>query len=113
MKSTVTLRSNRDFIRVYKRGRYLPGKYCVLHYMKNGRDHNRLGITTSRKVRGSVQRNRIRRLIRESYRLNEAGPKTGYDIVILGRETASKIGFDKMARDIIYLLKKAGIWSAG
>lgn len=80
--------------------------------MKNNKSVNRLGITTARNVRGSVYRNRIRRLMREVYRLNEENLRPGYDIVLLGRTNKSDIGFDKVEQDIVYLMKKANIWSA-
>ena len=110
MKFTVPLRFNHEFGRVYKRGRYIPGKHCVLHYMKNRREINRLGITTGRKVKGSVRRNRIRRLMREAYRLNEESVMCGYDIVLLGRDATEDLSYDIMESDIVAHLKKAGIW---
>ena len=110
MKYTVPLRFNYEFGRVYKRGRYIPGRYCVLHFMRNGRDLNRLGITTGRKVKGSVHRNRIRRLMRESFRLNETSIKSGYDIVLLGRDIPEALTCDIMESDIVTLMRKAGIW---
>ncbi len=110
MKSTVPLRFNHEFGRVYKRGKYYPGRHCVLHCMRNGRNVNRLGITTGRKVKGSVHRNRIRRLMRESYRLNEMNLTTGHDIVLLGRDEQGPLTCSMMESDIVSLLKRAGIW---
>lgn len=111
MKFTVSLRFNHEFGRVYRRGRYLPGKHCVLHCMKNGRNVNRLGITTGKKVKGSVRRNRIRRLMRESYRLNEKNLSAGYDIVLLGRNDTGTLTYGMMETDIVSLMKRAGIWA--
>ena len=79
--------------------------------MRNGRDINRLGITTTRKVKGSVRRNRIRRLMREGYRLNEMNLTTGYDIVLLGRDDPEALTCDMMKADIVSLMKRAGIWN--
>lgn len=110
MKFTSPLRFNYEFGKVYKKGRYLPGRYLVLHFIRHGRDYSRLGVTTGKKVRGSVQRNRMRRLMRECYRLNEASIKRGYDIVLLGRDDPQDVKLASVERDFIYLFKKAGIW---
>lgn len=110
MKFTSPLRFNYEFGKVYKKGRYLPGRYLVLHFIRHGRDYSRLGVTTGKKVRGSIQRNRMRRLMRECYRLNEPNIRKGYDIVLLGRENPGDIRLDAIERDFIYLFKKAGIW---
>lgn len=110
MKFTFPLRFNYEFGKIYKKGRYLPGRYLVLHFVRHGKGYGRLGITTARKVRGSVQRNRIRRLLRESYRLNEDKIRKGFDIVLLGRDNAEGCKLDAIERDLVCLLKKAGIW---
>jgi ribonuclease P protein component len=110
MKFTSPLRFNYEFGKVYKKGRYLPGRYLVLHFIRHGRDYSRLGVTTGKKVRGSIQRNRMRRLLRECYRLNEPNIRKGYDIVLLGRDDPGDIRLDAIERDFIYLFKKAGIW---
>jgi len=110
MKFTSPLRFNYEFGKVYKKGRYLPGRYLVLHFIRHGRDYSRLGVTTGKKVKGSIQRNRMRRLMRECYRLNEPNIRKGYDIVLLGRDDPRDIKLDSVERDFIYLFKKAGIW---
>ncbi|MHB1454140.1 MAG: ribonuclease P protein component [Saccharofermentanales bacterium] len=110
MKFTSPLRFNYEFGKVYKKGRYLPGRYLVLHFIRHGRDYSRLGVTTGKKVRGSVQRNRMRRLMRECYRLNEPNIRKGYDIVLLGRDDPQDVKLASVERDFIYLFKKAGIW---
>ena len=110
MKFTSPLRFNYEFGKVYKKGRYLPGKYLVLHFIRHGRAFSRLGVTTGKKVKGSVRRNRIRRLMRESYRLHEENVRRGYDIVLLGRDVPEGIRLGPVENDFIRLMKKAGIW---
>ncbi len=82
MESTVSLKLNREFQRVYRKGNYKAGKYIAIYILKNVYDYNRIGISTGKKVGNSVQRNRIRRLIKESYRNSEKVMKKGFDIVI-------------------------------
>lgn len=79
----VTLKLNRDFQRTYKKGTYKAGRFLVVYARKNGSDSNRMGIATGKRFGNSVQRNRIKRLIRESCRARAESLKTGYDIVIM------------------------------
>lgn len=82
MKKTVSIKLNREFQRVYKRGSFKAGRYIVIYVLKNSLSYNRIGISTGKKVGNSVQRNRIKRLLKECYRLSEINISTGYDIVI-------------------------------
>lgn len=111
MKHTTPLRFNYEFSRVYKRGRYLTGNFVVVHFLKRkGQiDKNRLGVTVSRNVSGSVRRNRLKRLIRESYRLMEDELATGYDLIITGRQKDEPPTFAQMDRELGRILRRAGL----
>ena len=85
MKKTVTIKENRDFRRIYSRGRSAVTPFLVLYCRPNGRDHNRLGITTSTKLGCAVVRNRARRRLREVYRLAQPELKQGYDMILVAR----------------------------
>ncbi len=85
MEKTVSLKQNREFQRVYRKGCYKAGHFLVVYALKNNKQQNRLGITTGKRFGNSVQRNRVRRLIRENYRFLEPAIRPGYDIVILAR----------------------------
>jgi len=70
---TAYLRRSSDFQAVYQRGRRYEGVLVTAFVLPNQLTHNRFGITASRKAVGNaVQRNRARRLLRESFRLNES-----------------------------------------
>ena len=88
MKNYHSLRNNREFQMVYNEGNSKANRYLVLYYRKNDLEYNRLGISVSKKVGNSVVRHRTTRLIRESYRLNQDNLKTGYDMVVIARQTA-------------------------
>ncbi len=109
MKFSTPLKFNYEFTRIYRRGKYLSGRYVVLHYISHSRKTNRIGVTTSKTIGGSVQRNRMRRLLRECYRLNESGIKRGYDIILLGRGGAPEIVYSQVNKEVLHLMKKAGI----
>jgi ribonuclease P protein component len=65
------MKYNRDFKRLYSRGKSIAAGYLVLYYQKNKLEKNVLGITVTKKLGKAVVRNRVRRLIRECYRLRE------------------------------------------
>ena len=69
---TVYLRASSDFQRVYQRGKRYDGVLMTAFVLPNDLSHNRFGITTSRKALGNaIQRNRARRLLRETFRLRK------------------------------------------
>ena len=65
------LRKKSDFDAIYRAGESVPDRYVVLFYRKNDLPYTRTAFLASKKVGNSVQRNRAKRLMRESYRLNE------------------------------------------
>lgn len=85
MKNTISIKLNREFQRVYRRGSRKGGKCVTVYAVKNRLSSNRLGITVGKKFGNSVQRNRMKRLIRENYRLIEEKLCCGYDIVVVAR----------------------------
>ena len=106
MENTVSIKNNRDFVRVYKKGKFFAGKYVVLYMLQNGLEVNRLGITASKKTGNSVKRNRIKRLIKENYRHSEEMVKSGYDLVFVVRSSSILPDFYKIKKEIYYLLRK-------
>lgn len=85
MLITQSLNSNRDFRRIYARGKYLAHPLLVTYVSKNRLGYNRLGITASKKIGNAVKRNRARRIIRRAYQENEVLLKRGYDIILVAR----------------------------
>ncbi len=85
MKYTLKLNKNKDFVGLYKKGKFSADKNCVAYFRKNGRNFNRLGISTGKKTGCAVMRSRARRIIRQAYRETEEIIPKGYDIVIASR----------------------------
>lgn len=98
-----SLKKNEDFRRVYNKGKSYANKYLVMYIMKNERDINRIGISVSKKVGNSVVRHRLARLIRESFRLNGTMFQSGYDIVVIARNTAKGKKYDEVNSAILHL----------
>ena len=96
-----TLDKNWQFNRVYGRGKSYVHPHCVLYVAKNRLGYTRIGLTATKKVGHAVQRNRLRRQLREIYRLHEASFVPGYDLVVVARSRA--IGADYAALEHAYL----------
>ncbi|MEN8907796.1 MAG: ribonuclease P protein component [Clostridiales bacterium] len=109
MEKTSSLKKGYDFSRVYKNGKYFASKYVVLYFIVNKYDENRIGIVVTKKNGNSVRRNRIRRLIKESYRLNEFRVKIGYDLVFVSRKNQNIPKFKEIKSEIEYILKRLSL----
>ena len=91
-----TLKKNSDFRRLYAKGKSAVNPYMVLYCRRNSLGVNRLGYTVSTKLGHAVVRNRVRRRLREIYRLNSPAMKTGYDIVVVARSRCVNARYAKM-----------------
>lgn len=108
MKFSSSLKLNHIFQRLYRTSGHANG-YLVLYARKNRTSTNRVGITVSKKLGHAVVRNRIRRRLREVYRLNESHFQPGWDIVVVARSRAISAPFDQLVKAYLSLAKKAGI----
>src|SRR5262245_810115 len=79
------LRRPADFEAVYDRRRSAADGTLVVYARENGLAYSRVGLSVSRKFGSAVRRNRIRRLLREAYRLTKEELPTGYDLVLIPR----------------------------
>lgn len=109
MKYSVSLKQNRDFRRLYSRGKYAACATLVIYWRPNRLGQNRLGITASTKLGHAVVRNKLRRRVREIYRLHEEELLLGMDLVIVLRTRATQVDYWKLDRDFRRLCKKLGI----
>ena len=103
MQFSESLKKNKDFQKVYKKGKSYANKYLVMYVLKNDLEKNRIGISVSKKVGNSVIRHHLTRLIRESYRLHEDVFDNGLDIVIIARNSAREIGFHEVESALLHL----------
>jgi ribonuclease P protein component len=106
LKYTSTLKKNHEFKRLYNKGKSAASQCAAVYYRRNGRSENRLGITVSTKLGGAVQRNRVRRRLKEIYRLNEEKLSKGFDIVIVARVRSRFVGYSELESSVISVFRK-------
>ena len=111
MKNTVSIKKNRDFRFLYRKGKNAVTPVLAMYARKYKNASNRIGITVSTKVGKAVVRNRVRRRIREAYRLNEMRFKTGFDIIVVARVRASEVAYSEIEKNLLKLAGSLGILS--
>lgn len=109
MKYSESLKKNKDFQYIYRKGKSYANKYLVMYVLENGTSQNRLGISVSKKVGNSVVRHHLTRLVRESYRLNEEQFQSGYDLVVIVRPSAKEKSYHEIESALLHLGGKLGI----
>ncbi|MCL2004019.1 MAG: ribonuclease P protein component [Oscillospiraceae bacterium] len=109
MRHTVPLRQNREFRSLYARGKNTAGVYLALYARKTRRDVTRLGVSVSGKLGGAVTRNRVRRRIKEAYRLQEDLFAAGFDIVVVARSKAIGADFTALKDELVKLGGRLGV----
>ena len=107
--SELTLRKQKDFNRVYRKGESKGSKYVVVLYRANRLGFTRTAFVSSKKVGNSVERNRSRRLMRESYYSVAEYIREGYDIVFVARSTIIGAGQQEVQRAMYGALRAAGL----
>lgn len=108
MKQTVSLKQNREFRRIYSKGKSAVSSCLAIYCRKSRRPTNRLGITVGGKLGNAVVRNRVRRRLREIYRTNEDKLQLGYDVVIVARTRAVNAPYAVLERSFLQLGDKLG-----
>ena len=108
MKYSCSLKLNHIFRRLYSTAGQ-ANSLLVLYARPNHTQKNRVGITASKKLGKAVIRNRVRRRLREVYRLNEQCFLPGWDIVVVARSRCVGAPFDALCKAYLALAEKAGI----
>lgn len=107
MNKTGRLRKNYEFRYVYNAGKVYANNLIVMYIVSNKSSCNKTGFSVSKKVGNSVIRNKVRRRMKESYRLNSERIKKGYNIVFVSRVKASRSSYAEIEKAMLSLFKRA------
>jgi len=107
-----------EFERVYRQGRSVGNRFLVLYAFPREDDQGvRLGLTVPRKVGGAVDRNRVKRLLREAFGGEVGRVPADHDVVLVARpearELAEREGLEGICRELSELVGRAMTESAG
>lgn len=108
MRFSCALKLNHIFRKLYH-SPSVANAHLVLYARPNRTVTNRVGITVSKKLGHAVVRNRVRRRLREIYRLHEEQFAPGWDIVVVARSRCVGADFSSLTRAYLSLAAKAGI----
>lgn len=109
MQFSVSMKKNHEFRRLYAKGKSAATPSLVVYFRRTNRDYNQLGITVSTKIGNAVCRNRVRRRLREIYRLNEARLPKGLDMVLVARQKSPFVSYAELERSYLSACVRLGI----
>jgi ribonuclease P protein component len=104
------IKDNRDFRRIYARGKNFVSPVVVCYVAKNRLKAVRVGITTSKRIGNAVKRNRARRVIRAAFQSLLPRIRPGCDLIFVARAKTPFVKSTAVARAMAQQLKKAGVW---
>ena len=106
------LAQSRDFSRLRQAGERLAQGCLIANWQKLPAGAKaRLGVVTSKKIGGAVERSRARRLLRESFRQHQHDLSQPVDMVLVARNSIAGKAFADVEKDYIAALKRAGLWT--
>ena len=110
LKRCFSLKRNKQFRQVYRKGKSVACRELVLIYAKNRSDMVHVGFSVGKKLGNSVVRNRVKRRLREAFRPNLPLLLPGFDLIVIARDAARDAPFSSFADSLRYLLRKAGLF---
>jgi ribonuclease P protein component len=102
------VRKRREFVAIQGHGKKLHTDSFLVFVRARAGDERpaRLGITVSKKIGGAVERNRVKRLVREAFRRHKAFFPHGLDVVFVAKRAAVDVGLQQVTREIDRLCRK-------
>jgi ribonuclease P protein component len=113
MQRHYRLRRNSDFQLIWQQGEFFSSTLMVLGFRENNLDNSRFGFVVSKKLGKAVQRNKIKRRMREAVRLRLEQIKPGYDLILIARQPINRASYPEIEQALNYLLRKSGLLRAG
>lgn len=109
MRREYSLRRNKEFRYVYRKGKSVSDSRMVLVYVKTKTPHLKVGFSVSRKLGNSVQRNKLKRRMKEAFFLMLDGVAQNCLLIFTPRESAKEMTYADITASVGKLLKKAGL----
>ena len=110
MSTSHTLRNGEDFKLVISKGRRLRSSHLAISFFENSLGYVRFGISVPERVaKGAVRRNRLKRIVREWFRLKLSEISPGYDFVVTAKSDPGKGESEALRSELLELLEKSGL----
>jgi len=110
LKKEFRLRKQRDIENVFDKGAYFSERFLAIKVIKNDMSFSRFGFVVSNKIsKKAVERNRAKRLLRESIRLSQKKIKPGYDVMFVSKNGIINKDFEEVKGSVEKVLKSSGL----
>jgi ribonuclease P protein component len=103
------LKKRREFKEVYEKGKSVATHGLVLYHFANSSNLTRTAFVAGKKVGNAVIRNRVKRLLKEAFRVHKDEIKTGWDLVFIARLPFAKFDYYQAAAEMRRILHRGGL----
>lgn len=99
--------TKKEYQDIFERGARISGPFMKIHYTF-GEKERKIGIIISRRIKGSIKRNRYKRILREAYRTNKEAIPSDMKIVVVVFRDIHVDNYETATKSLMTLVKKAG-----
>ena len=110
LKKENRLTKRKEFAYIFRKSQSVASKYLILNYIPTKLDDFKVGFSVSKKIGNAVTRNKVKRKLRESFRLNVNKVNTKHNYIVVARKGIEELNFNEIQNNLIYVLKKANLF---